>query len=50
MRTAHGDRPFTSEVYKWVRNQDRLTVLPVKGNPAYDRLVPVAGPTRIEVC
>jgi phage terminase large subunit GpA-like protein len=39
---------FTSEVYKWVRNQDRALVLPVKGMPAYDRLVPVSGPTRIE--
>jgi phage terminase large subunit GpA-like protein len=40
---------FTSEVYKWVRTQDRGMVLPVKGVPAYDRLVPVSGPTRIEV-
>jgi phage terminase large subunit GpA-like protein len=40
---------FTSEVYKWVRNQDRLSVLPVKGVAAYDRLVPVSGPTRIEL-
>lgn len=40
---------FTSEVYKWVRNQDRLSVLAVKGMPAYDRLVPVGGPTRVEV-
>lgn len=39
---------FTSEVYRWVRNQDRHSVLAVKGMPAYDRLVPVAGPTRIE--
>ena len=48
-RLAVDTGAFTAEVYKWVRQQDRLTVLPVKGVPAYDRLVPVSGPTRIEV-
>jgi phage terminase large subunit GpA-like protein len=40
---------FTSKVYEWARTQDRSMILPVKGMPAYDRLVPVSGPTRIEV-
>jgi phage terminase large subunit GpA-like protein len=40
---------FTSQVYQWARLQDRSTVLPIKGMPAYDRLVPVSGPTRVEV-
>jgi phage terminase large subunit GpA-like protein len=48
-RLAVDTGAFTSEVYRWVRDQDRHMVLPVKGVPAYDRLVPVSGPTRIEM-
>jgi phage terminase large subunit GpA-like protein len=48
-RLAVDTGAFTSEVYSWLRNQDRGSVLGVKGVPAYDRLVPVSGPTRIEV-
>jgi phage terminase large subunit GpA-like protein len=39
----------TQSVYQWARNQDRATVLPVRGIGAYDRLVPVSGPTKIEI-
>jgi phage terminase large subunit GpA-like protein len=39
----------TQSVYQWARGQDRATVLPVRGVAAYDRLVPVAGPTKVEV-
>jgi phage terminase large subunit GpA-like protein len=39
----------TQSVYRWTRGQDRATVLPVRGIGAYDRLVPVSGPTKIEV-
>jgi len=44
------DTGFTTQnVYQWARGQDRATVLPVRGVGAYDRLVPVSGPTKIEV-
>jgi phage terminase large subunit GpA-like protein len=39
----------TQNVYQWTRSQDRATVLPVRGIGAYDRLVPVSGPTKVEV-
>jgi phage terminase large subunit GpA-like protein len=39
----------TQSVYQWARGQDRATVLPVRGMGAYDRLVPVSGPTKVEV-
>jgi phage terminase large subunit GpA-like protein len=39
----------TQSVYQWARGQDRATVLPVRGIGTYDRLVPVSGPTKIEV-
>lgn len=39
----------TQQVYNWVRGQDRATVLAVRGVGAYDRVVPVAGPTKVEV-
>jgi phage terminase large subunit GpA-like protein len=39
----------TQSVYQWARGQDRATVLPVRGIGAYDRLVPVSGPTKVEV-
>ena len=48
-RLAIDTGAFTQSVYLWVRNQDRATVLPVKGMPAYDRLVPVSGPTKVEL-
>jgi phage terminase large subunit GpA-like protein len=39
----------TQSVYLWARSQDRATVLPVRGIGTYDRLVPVSGPTKVEV-
>jgi phage terminase large subunit GpA-like protein len=48
-RIAVDTGAYTQSVYQWARGQDRATVLPVKGVPAYDRTVPVNGPTRIEV-
>lgn len=39
----------TQSVYLWTRSQDRATVLPVRGIGTYDRLVPVSGPTKVEV-
>jgi phage terminase large subunit GpA-like protein len=39
----------TQMVYQWARGQDHATVLPVRGVGAYDRLVPVSGPTKVEV-
>jgi phage terminase large subunit GpA-like protein len=39
----------TQSVYQWARGQDRATVLPVRGMGACDRLVPVSGPTKVEV-
>jgi phage terminase large subunit GpA-like protein len=39
----------TQSVYQWARSQDRGTVLPVRGVGTYDRIVPVAGPTKVEV-
>ena len=39
----------TQSVYRWARHQDRGAVLPVRGMGAYDRLVPVSGPTKVEV-
>ena len=48
-RLAIDTGAFTQSVYLWARTQDRATVLPVKGVPAYDRLVPVGGPTKVEV-
>jgi phage terminase large subunit GpA-like protein len=48
-RIAVDTGAYTSEVYRWARNQDRQTVLPIKGVAAYDRLVPVSGPTKVEV-
>jgi len=39
----------TQSVYAWARSQDHATVLPVRGYAAYDRLVPVSGPTKVEV-
>jgi phage terminase large subunit GpA-like protein len=39
----------TQSVYQWARSQDRHTVLPVRGVGTYDRIVPVAGPTKVEV-
>jgi len=44
------DTGFTTQsVYQWARLQDRATVLPVRGVGQYDRVVPVAGPTKVEV-
>jgi phage terminase large subunit GpA-like protein len=40
---------YTASVYNWARSQDRSMVLPVKGLASNDRLVPVNGPTRVEV-
>jgi phage terminase large subunit GpA-like protein len=48
-RLAIDTGAFTSSVYGWARNQDRALILPVKGVATYDRLVPVNGPTRVEV-
>jgi phage terminase large subunit GpA-like protein len=39
----------TQSVYKWARTQDKSIVLPVRGVGIYDRIVPVAGPTKVEV-
>jgi phage terminase large subunit GpA-like protein len=39
----------TQAVYQWARAQDRSTVIPVRGVGTYDRLVPVSGPTKVEV-
>lgn len=39
----------TQSVYQWARSQDKHTVLPVRGVGTYDRIVPVAGPTKVEV-
>jgi phage terminase large subunit GpA-like protein len=39
----------TQQVYQWARAQDRATVLPVRGVAKYDRVVPVSGPSRIEI-
>jgi phage terminase large subunit GpA-like protein len=39
----------TQQVYAWARTQDRGSVLPVRGIAKYDRIVPVSGPTKIEV-
>jgi phage terminase large subunit GpA-like protein len=39
----------TQNVYAWARTQDRHVVLPVRGIGTYDRIVPVAGPTKVEV-
>lgn len=39
----------TQMVYQWTRGQDHATGLPVRGVGAYDRLVPVSGPTKVEV-
>lgn len=44
------DTGFTTQsVYQWARGQDRATVMPVRGVGVYDRIVPVAGPTPVEV-
>jgi phage terminase large subunit GpA-like protein len=48
-RLAIDTGAFTQSVYAWARTQDRNFVLPVKGMPNYDRLVPVSGPTKVEV-
>lgn len=48
-RLAVDTGAFTQSVYLWARNQPRNTVIPVKGMAAYDRLVPVSGPSRVEV-
>ena len=37
------------KVYQSTRSQDRATVLPVRGIGTYDRLVPVSGPTKVEL-
>jgi phage terminase large subunit GpA-like protein len=39
----------TQSVYAWARGQDKATVLPVRGVGIYDRVVPVVGPTPVEV-
>jgi phage terminase large subunit GpA-like protein len=39
----------TQSVYAWARAQGRGMVLPVRGVGIYDRVVPVAGPTKVEV-
>ena len=39
----------TQQVYNWARGQDRATVMPVRGVGVYDRIVPVAGPTKVDV-
>jgi phage terminase large subunit GpA-like protein len=39
----------TQAVYRWARQQDRTMVLPMRGVGAYDRLVPVSGPTKVEI-
>jgi phage terminase large subunit GpA-like protein len=39
----------TQAVYTWARSQDRHVVLPVRGVGAYDRIVPVSGPTKVEI-
>lgn len=44
------DTGFTTQhVYQWARTQDRATVLPVRGVGKYDRVVPVAGPTKVDL-
>jgi phage terminase large subunit GpA-like protein len=48
-RFAVDSGAYTASVYDWARRQDRQTVLCVKGVAAYDRLVPVSGPTRIDM-
>jgi phage terminase large subunit GpA-like protein len=48
-RLAIDTGAFTQSVYLWARSQDRSLVLPIKGMPAYDRLVPVSGPTKVEI-
>lgn len=48
-RLAIDTGAFTQAVYLWARTQDRATVLPIKGVPAYDRLIPVSGPTKVEL-
>jgi len=39
----------TQQVYQWARGQDHGTVLPVRGVGAYDRVVPVSGPTKVDL-
>src|SRR5262249_8928600 len=39
----------TQQVYAWARGQDPAVVLPVRGVGTYDRIVPVAGPTKIDI-
>jgi phage terminase large subunit GpA-like protein len=48
-RLAIDTGAFTQSVYQWARRHPRGTVIPIKGMSAYDRLVPVSGPTRGEV-
>jgi phage terminase large subunit GpA-like protein len=48
-RLAIDTGSFTQNVYLWARSQDRATVLPVKGVPQYDRLIPVSGPSKVEL-
>lgn len=48
-RLAVDTGAFTQSVYLWARTQDRAVVVPVKGVPQYDRLVPVSAPTKVEV-
>lgn len=47
-RIAIDTGAYTAQVYGWAREMNRALVIPVKGMPAYDRLVPVSGPTRID--
>jgi len=49
MKIAVDTGAYTQDVYQWVRTQDKQLVMPVKGNAAYDRTMPVSGPTRIDM-
>lgn len=46
-RLAIDSGAWTSRVYAWARN--KAGVIAVKGTPHFDRLVPVAGPSYIEI-
>ena len=44
-----GDGRFTNTIYQWCRRQDQRVVMGIKGRDSFDRTVPVAGPTWVEV-
>lgn len=48
-RLAIDTGSFTQSVYAWARLQTRSLVLPIKGMSAYDRSVPVSGPSKVDV-